>query len=240
MEEHAVDIELADVWYSPDGKHTVLKNINLQIKHGASVAIIGPSGSGKTTLFKIIARLIKPTRGLVRVRGPRGELERHKMGYIPQQLGLVRSLTALENVLIGAHFRIGFIGTLLGIFPEREVELARKYLSLVGLAHKAEKKVYTLSGGERQRVAIARALMQEPEMILADEFVSNLDIVTAKEIMNVMKEVKGKDTALLIATHDLDLAREYSETTIIIKDGFKIREISSSELTNEKAKEVFT
>lgn len=238
MTEYA--IELCNVWYSPNGNHYTLKNIDLKIKRGACLAFIGPSGSGKTTLFKIITRLLKPRSGSVSVRSIYGELEKHKVGYIPQQLGLVRSLTALENVLIGAHNRIGFAGTLLGVFPKKEMELAAKYLNMVGLVHKADKKVYTLSGGERQRVAIARALMQKPEIILADEFVSNLDIVTAREIMDMMKKVKGKDTTLIIATHDIDLARDYSETTVIIKDGVKIDEMSSDELDRGKVREVFT
>lgn len=232
-------IELSNVWYSPNREHHILKNIDLKIKRGASVAIIGPSGAGKTTLFKIITRLLKPSRGLVSIKGSKGELEKHKVGYIPQQLGLVRSLTALENVLIGAHSRIGIINTLLRVFPEMEVELALNYLNMVCLENKAGKKVYTLSGGERQRVAIARALMQEPDIILADEFVSNLDVVTAKEIMDMMKKVKRKDTTLIIATHDIDLAREYSETTVIIKEGVKIEEINSLELGYSKVKDVF-
>ncbi|MDO9098928.1 MAG: ATP-binding cassette domain-containing protein [Candidatus Methanoperedens sp.] len=238
MEEYAV--ELSNVWYSPDGKHHTLKNIDLKIKRGASTALIGPSGSGKTTLFKIITRLLKPDSGSVCIRGGSGELEKHKVGYIPQQLGLVRSISALENVLIGAHSRIGFAGALLGVFPKREVELATEYLKLVGIAHKADRKVYTLSGGERQRVAIARTLMQEPEIILADEFVSNLDIVTAREIMDMMTKIKGKDTTLIIATHDIDLARDYSETTVIMKDGARIGEISSGELDQDKVRDVFT
>lgn len=238
MEEYAVEIR--NVWYSPDGKHHTLKKIDLKIKRGASTALIGPSGSGKTTLFKIITRLLKPCSGSVCIKGSSGELEKHKVGYIPQQLGLVRSRTALENVLIGAHSRIGFTSTLLGVFPKREVELAFKYLNMVGIAHKADRKVYTLSGGERQRVAIARALMQEPEIILADEFVSNLDIVTAREIMDMMTKIKGKDTTLIIATHDIDLARDYSETTVIMKDGSKIGEISSGDLEQDKVRDVFT
>lgn len=238
MEEYAV--ELRNVWYSPNGDHHTLKNIDLKIRRGACLALIGPSGSGKTTLFKIITHLIKPCSGSVIIRGNGGFLKKDKIGYIPQQLGLVRSLTALENVLIGAHSRIGLAGTLLGAFPEKEVELAAKYLNMVGIGHKAGKKVYTLSGGERQRVAIARALMQRPEIILADEFVSNLDIVTAREILDMMKRLKGEDTTLIIATHDIDLARHYSETAVVVKDGVKVMEISSGEIDREKVKCVFT
>src|SRR4030067_3820225 len=88
MEEYAV--ELRNVWYSPDrGNHT-LKNIDLKIKRGASIGLIGPSGSGKTTLFKIITRLLKPCSGAVCIKVSSGELEKHKIGYLPPQLGLGR------------------------------------------------------------------------------------------------------------------------------------------------------
>ncbi|KCZ70851.1 ABC-type phosphate/phosphonate transport system, ATPase component [Candidatus Methanoperedens nitroreducens] len=238
MAEYAV--ELHNVWYSHNGSNHILKDIDLKVKRGALLALIGPSGSGKTTLLKIICRLIRPCSGSISIRGSNGDLERHEVGYIPQQLGLVRGLTALENVLVGAHSRIGFAGTLLGVFPEKEIELAMKYLDMAGIAGKADKKVYTLSGGERQRVAIARALMQEPEIILADEFVSNLDIVTAKEIMDMMKKIKEKDTTLVIATHDISLARDYCDMTVIIKNGVKIDEICSYELDYDRVRDIFT
>jgi len=233
-------VELHNVWYSHNGSNHILKDIDLKVKRGALLALIGPSGSGKTTLLKIICRLIRPCSGSISIRGSNGDLERHEVGYIPQQLGLVRGLTALENVLVGAHSRIGFAGTLLGVFPEKEIELAMKYLDMAGIAGKADKKVYTLSGGERQRVAIARALMQEPEIILADEFVSNLDIVTAKEIMDMMKKIKEKDTTLVIATHDISLARDYCDMTVIIKNGVKIDEICSYELDYDRVRDIFT
>jgi phosphonate transport system ATP-binding protein len=238
MPEYA--IELGNVWYSPTGGNHILKGIDIKIKQGACVAFIGPSGSGKTTLFKIISRLIKPDEGSVSLHGLHGELKKEKVGYIPQQLGLVRSKTALDNALIGAHSRTGFADTILGIFPAKEVERAMRCLEMVNISHKANQKVHNLSGGERQRVAIARALMQEPEVILADEFVSNLDIVTARDVLDMMKKVKGKDITLIISTHDINLARDYSETTVILKDGIKIDEISSSELDHNKIKEVFT
>lgn len=233
-------VELYNVWYSPNGGEHTLKDINLRIRRGSTTALIGPSGSGKTTLFKMIARLLKPDSGSVHINGRYGDLEKHRLGYIPQQLGLVRSRTALENVLIGAHSRISSKDTLLGIFPKQEVKLAMEYLKMVGIEDKAERKVFALSGGERQRVAIARALMQKPEIILADEFVSNLDIVTAREIMDMIIEIKEKETTLILATHDISLARDYSETTIIMNGGVRIEEISSKNLEQDKVKDVFT
>lgn len=237
---HEFAVEIRDIWYSPNGGEPILKGIDLNIKRGSCTALIGPSGSGKTTLFKMIGRLIKPNKGSISLHGKNNDLKKEKVGYIPQQLGLVKSKTALENVLIGGHSRIGFIDTMLGVFPKKEVDGAMKFLEMVNLLHKAHEKVHNLSGGERQRVAISRALMQGPDVILADEFVSNLDIVTAREIMEMMLKVKGKDITLIISTHDISLARDFSETTVIIKNGIKIDEINSNELENNKIKEVFT
>lgn len=238
--EYAVELE--GVSYSYDTKNYVLRDFNLKVKQGAFLALIGPSGSGKTTLFRIITGLVKPNSGSVKVLGAaKDEIEkvRRRIGYIPQQLGLVRSLTAIENVLIGAHDRISLPCAMLGAFPKSEVEFARECLSLVGMEHKAKEKVHALSGGERQRVAIARALAQKPAIILADEFVSNLDVVRAREIMHLVKDVKSRNTTVIFSTHDIALARDYTETAVVVKDGRKLAEVCSSKLSYDVVEDMF-
>lgn len=237
-------VELEGVSYSYDNKTCVLRDFNLKIKQGTFLALIGPNGSGKTTLFRLITGLVKPSKGWIKVLSvtPDGDFTekiRHRIGYIPQQLGLVRSLSALENVLIGAHDRISIWRAMMGIFPKSEIDFAKECLSLVGMEHKAEKKVHTLSGGERQRVAIARALAQKPLMILADEFASNIDVVGTREIMELLQKVKSRDTTLVISTHDIALAREYAETAVVVKDGRKVAEMRANKLTYDAVEMLF-
>ena len=142
----------------------------------------------------------------------------HKIGYIPQNLGLIKNSTVLENVLIGALPRVSGFNSFFKKFSNSEIDNAKKILKQVGLQGKAERKVYMLSGGEKRRVAIARALVQKPEIILADEIVSELDHVTAREIMEVLAEAQAtmKLTAIMVH-HDLQLALEYADRVAVIK-----------------------
>jgi phosphonate transport system ATP-binding protein len=149
-----------------------------------------------------------------------------KIGYIPQSLGLVKNISVLENILIGALPRIGKLKSMFKIFPEEEIHEAHKILKLVRLDDKAERKAYMLSGGEKRRVAIARALMQKPDILLADEIVSELDHVTARDIMDLIADaqVKFNLTAIMVH-HDIQLALEYANRVAVIDKGEKILEI---------------
>jgi phosphonate transport system ATP-binding protein len=149
-----------------------------------------------------------------------------KIGYIPQSLGLVKNITVLENVLIGSLPRIGKLNSLLKKFPESEIQEAEKIIKLVGLGGKSERKAYMLSGGEKRRVAIARALMQKPILLLADEIVSELDQVTAREIMDLVADAQQRlNLTAVMVHHDMQLALEYANRVAVIKEGRKILEI---------------
>jgi len=149
-----------------------------------------------------------------------------KIGYIPQSLGLVKNITVLENVLIGSLPRIGKLNSLLKKFPESEIQEAEKIIKLVGLEGKSERKAYMLSGGEKRRVAIARALMQKPILLLADEIVSELDQVTAREIMDLVADAQRRlNLTAVMVHHDMQLALEYANRVAVIKEGQKILEI---------------
>jgi phosphonate transport system ATP-binding protein len=149
-----------------------------------------------------------------------------KIGYIPQNLGLVKNLNVLENTLIGSLPRVDKLKSIFKIFPDKEIDEANKILHMVGLEDKTCRKAYQLSGGEKRRVAIARALMQKPNILLADEIVSELDHVTAIEIMELISEAKRRInlTAIMIH-HDMNLALEYADRVAVIKEGEKILEI---------------
>jgi phosphonate transport system ATP-binding protein len=139
---------------------------------------------------------------------------------------LVKNITVLENILIGALPRIGKVQSLLKRFPKEELDEAKRILKLVGLENKENRKAYTLSGGEKIRVAIARALIQKPTLLLADEIVSELDHVTAREIMNLIADAqKTMNLTAIMVHHDMQLALEYADRVAVIKDGEKILEI---------------
>ena len=226
-------VQMNDVWASYDSKNYSLKGVNLSIERGTNYVVIGQSGSGKSTLLKLMNGMMKPSKGTIKIdyktpniHDSNFKLMMSKIGYIPQSLGLVKNLSVLENTLIGSLPRIGKLKSFFKMFPEEEIDEAKKILRLVGLEGKFHRKAYMLSGGEKRRVAIARALMQKPEILLADEIVSELDHVTAVEIMDLIKDAQEKFalTAIMVH-HDIQLALEYANRVAVIQEGEKILEI---------------
>ena len=226
-------IQMNDVWASYDSKNYVLKEISLSIDRGVNYAIVGQSGSGKSTLLKLINGMMLPSKGVVKfdyqtpnMTDKKFKPMLSKIGYIPQSLGLIKNVSVLENILIGSLPRISSIKSLFKIFPENELQEAERILKLVGLEDKASRKAYMLSGGEKRRVAIARALMQKPDILLADEIVSELDHVTAKEIMDLVSDAQRRlNLTAVMVHHDMQMALEYANRVAVIKEGQKILEI---------------
>jgi phosphonate transport system ATP-binding protein len=205
----------------------VLQGIDLDANGGEVTMALGLSGSGKTTLLKLCKGLLAPQRGTVDVLGSRvrpavgrGRLD-PRVAYIPQQLGLVRALSAMENVLTGALARVPLLPSLVQAMPDDIRRRATALLSDMGLAAHADTTVFELSGGERQRVAIARALMQEPSVILADEFISDLDPVTGATIMRIVRDVASRGVAVVMTTHEMDVVRSHADHVVVIKHGRK-------------------
>ena len=226
-------VQMNDISASYDSKNYVLKNIRMSVDRGSNYAIVGQSGSGKSTLLRLINGMMNPSKGKIMVdyQTPNTSDKKfkslmHKIGYIPQNLGLIKNSTVLENILIGALPRVGGFNSFFKRFSDLEIDNAKKILKQVGLQDKENRKIYMLSGGEKRRVAIARALVQKPEIILADEIVSELDHVTAREIMDVLAEAQATmNLTAIMVHHDLQLALEYADRVAVIKEGEKILEI---------------
>ncbi len=226
-------IQMNNVWTSYDSKNFVLEGINLSIDRGTNYAIIGQSGSGKSTLLKLMNGMMIPSKGTIKIdyvspnmNDKKFKNMMHTIGYIPQSLGLVKNITVLENTLLGALPRLTKTQSLLKRFPEHEIQEAKRILNLVGLSGKENRKAYMLSGGEKRRVAIARALMQKPSILLADEIVSELDYVTAHEIMDLIADAqKQMNLTAIMVHHDMQLALEYANRVAVIREGQKILEI---------------
>ena len=226
-------IQMNKVWTSYDAKNFALKDINLSIDRGTNYAIVGQSGSGKSTLLKLINGMMNPSKGQVKfdyqtpnTKNKNFKKVMSKIGYIPQNLGLVRNISVMDNVMIGSLPRIGKFKSFFKTFPEDEIHEAEKIIKLVGLHGKEDRKAYMLSGGEKRRVAIARALMQKPIVLLADEIVSELDHVTAREIMDLVADAQDRyNLTAVMVHHDINLGLEYANRVAVIKDGYKILEI---------------
>ena len=203
----------------------VLKDVSLSIPAGKHTVIMGPSGTGKTTLLRVLAGLLKPNTGQVRVFGqPTQELKPRELsalvGYVPQQLGLVRNLSALDNVLMGSLGRLSDSRALLGLFPRDEIEKARAALEMMGIGHKSSAQVFHLSGGERQRVAIARTLLQRPRIVVADEFASDLDLALASEILTrIRRAAEQEEITFIMSMHRIGLARQFGDAVLALRNG---------------------
>lgn len=231
------------VRFAHPGAAPLLKGVSFTVPAGC-FALLGPSGAGKTTLLKMLAGFLRPQQGRIRVLGHPLERRmppelRRQVGYIPQQLGLVRGLTALENTLLGFLGSHGGLGPLLGRFPPAAVRQAEQYLAWLGLANKAGEQVMHLSGGQRQRVAIARTLMQAPRLILADEFVSDLDLVSAGHILGLMRQLCAeKGFTLIMSLHDLELVRGFADQAAVLKEGCMICQDLAGAMTDQRIREI--
>jgi phosphonate transport system ATP-binding protein len=215
-----VQLRLEDVWFSYRNPVDVLRGVNIAFSSGEVTMVLGRSGSGKTTLLKVAAGLLKPKRGRVVAVDDSGvELSDPRIGYIPQGIGVVGNMSVLENVLLGAFDRSPKAWALLGRFPREEVERAEEVLELLGLGDVVWKRARELSGGQKQRVAIARSLMHGSELVLADEFVSQLDPLTAIEVLELVRRLRSRGVGFAITTHDVHLVPRYADRVAVLREG---------------------
>ena len=198
------------------GRRRVLDGVSATVDAGEVLAVRGPSGSGKTTLLNLVAGLLEPEAGALRLtvggdtfalhtldEAGRTGVRRSHMGYVFQFFNLVPTLTVKENVLLPLELNRR------GDLTDRA--LAR--LADLGLGDRPDAFPEELSGGERQRVAIARALAHEPVLVLADEPTGNLDADNAALVAELLwREVRRLDGGLIIATHDTDIAGRADRT----------------------------
>ena len=234
------------IWFAYRQDQWILQDVTLEVPPCSFLTVIGSSGSGKTTLVKVLAGLLQPQRGRVDLLGSdtcqrecaRPEF-RQQVGYIPQQLGLVRSSTALDNVMMGALGRTTGVRHLLGLYPAAEVDQAMQYLAALGIAHKAGESVFRMSGGERQRVAIARTLLQKPKVIFADEFVSDLDLPRAAQVLESMRDLCQREgIAFVINLHEIPLVQELGDQVIMLRGGNIVYRGAAASLNMQMVREV--
>lgn len=201
----------------------VLKDINLQVPAGTSLAIVGASGAGKSTLLHILGGLDQPDQGEVFVDGKslwemtereRGDLRNASMGFIYQFHHLLPEFTAMENVAMPLLIR----GEPTAVAAQKATDM----LEIVGLGQRLDHKPGELSGGERQRAAVARALVGRPACILGDEPTGNLDERIAKQVFDQLLELNTElKTSLILVTHDMRLAAKMNQQFELHLGGLK-------------------
>jgi putative ABC transport system ATP-binding protein len=216
----ALDLDgVRKVYGTGDSAVVALDHATLEVGGNEIVVLLGPSGSGKTTLLSIAGGLLSPSEGRVVVGGhditqysakQLTKFRRDQVGFVFQQVNLVPFLTARENLLVVSELAHEQRGA---------ADRADQLLDELGLASRARSLPGQLSGGERQRVAIGRALMNRPSLILVDEPTSALDTRLGEQVMElIVREVKGRDTAAVIVTHDRRMTH-YADRTVEITDG---------------------
>jgi phospholipid/cholesterol/gamma-HCH transport system ATP-binding protein len=215
-------IEVVDLRKGFDGRE-VLRGLSFTVPKGVRLVIMGGSGSGKTVCLRLIAGLIRPDAGAIRVFGRNIEHlseeallpVRRRMGYVFQGAALFDSLTVYDNVAYALHEHTSLVESVVA-------ERVRHLLSLVGLeADVLDKLPGELSGGMRKRVGIARALAIEPEVMLFDEPTAGLDPTNSKLVAELIAEIGGTgvcDTAVIL-THDIELANTVADRMAILIDG---------------------
>ncbi|ADZ84835.1 MULTISPECIES: ABC transporter ATP-binding protein [Cellulosilyticum] len=233
-----VIIETKGLWKSfdlGDEKIHILKDINLTIEKGGFYSIMGPSGSGKSTLLYLLGGLDKPSEGSIKVNGKElmtmkdqeeSIMRRRDMGFVFQFYNLIPNLTVEENIMLP----ILLDGKKLKDYKERLEELLEK----VGLTARRKYTPRELSGGQQQRVAIARSLMSNPNLILADEPIGNLDSKTGIEIMELLQRINKEEGKTIVqVTHSRESAN-YGTHLIVVKDG----QISKLETGNNEVRKI--
>ena len=200
-------VELGKTYRDARREIVVLDGLALSVAADEWLAIVGASGAGKSTLLNLLGGLDTPSTGEVSVAGQslsrmseneRSQWRNQRLGFVFQMHHLLPEFTALESVAMPAR---------IGGAPKQEAEAkAKALLEQLGLAERLSHRPAALSGGERQRVAIARALVNEPACVLMDEPTGNLDPDTAEQVLAAMSELRDRDTAFVVVTHDPAIA----------------------------------
>ncbi len=229
------------------GDKVLLGPLDLRVPRGQRVALIGPSGAGKTTLLRLIAGVLWPSAGTVRVLGmTTGQLRgralanlRRQVGFLHQQDNLVPGLRVAHNVLMGRLGHWSLLRSLWSLVWPQQIEVAHAALQRVELGNRLWALPDELSGGEQQRVAIARLLVQAPRILLADEPVSALDIRLGRDVIRLLLGIAAGNTTTITSLHSLDLLAEGFDRVLALRGGRLVFDGPPSQLSRELLHEVY-
>lgn len=191
-----------------------LKSVSFEVSEGEIFGVIGVNGAGKTTLIRILTTMLRPTSGSTQVYGidPMEDPEavRSLIGVLPQDSGLYEEFSIREN--------LNFIAKMQGIPKEQRLKKIEDVAQTLGLSDRIDQKVGTLSGGLKQRAMIARTLVGDPKILFLDEPTTGLDVLVARKVRQVIKEL-SKNMTIFLASHNMYEAYQLCSRMAIIKDG---------------------
>ena len=219
-------VEVNDVWRAFGGV-PALSGVTLSVPHGQVTALVGPNGAGKTTLLLILASLLRPDRGQVRVAGidpavdPRGV--RTRMGWMPDSFGVYDQLTVREY--------LRFFGDAYGLSRSQVDDRSAELLTLIHLAEYATQPVHVLSRGQKQRLALARALIHRPTVLLLDEPASGLDPRSRVELRDILRGLAAEGVAVLVSSHILTELEEIADRVVLVAKGRTVGDHTLAELS---------
>jgi zinc/manganese transport system ATP-binding protein len=196
----------------------VLKDVNVQVYPGEFIGLIGANGAGKSTLLKVILGLLQPTKGKVNVLGNKVEKAKNLIGYVPQKIFLDPNIPLRGRDLVA----LGLDGHKFGIplLNKKRKSLVNEMLEAVDALRYADSPVGKLSGGEQQRLLIAQALLTNPKILLLDEPLSNLDIKSAYEVIDLVSRIgRERGVAVILVAHDMNPLLGAMNKVLYLADG---------------------
>ncbi len=211
--------DLTKAYRTSDVETTALSHINLEVNPGEFIAVMGPSGCGKSTLLNVLGMLDSPDAGVYEFAGENvagysesrlADIRKQNIGFIFQSFNLVDELTVAENVMLPLLYQ--------KVAAAERDERVQRVLERVGIAHRAEHRPQQLSGGQQQRVAVARAVITNPKLILADEPTGNLDSTNGEEVLELLNQLNGDGTTIIMVTHDQGHA-DHASRVVNMLDG---------------------
>lgn len=200
------------------GEHLVLKNVNINVYPGEFIGLIGANGAGKSTLLKVILGLLQPSSGKVTISYDKLNVRKHLIGYVPQKIFLDSNIPLRSRDLVA----LGIDGHKFGIsfFNKKKERIVNEILKAVDAERYADEPVGKLSGGEQQRLLIAQALLTNPKILLLDEPLSNLDIKSAYEMINLISRIsKERNIAVILVAHDMNPLLGVMDRVVYLADG---------------------
>ncbi len=222
--------------YGGRRRRVVLDRVSVELSAGEMVAVLGPNGAGKSTLLRTLAGMLPALGGELEIEGqslaslsPRQRARR--IGVVLPERVAPGMLRGFDLVALGRYPRTGWSGRL----GTEDLEVARRMIGAVGAAHLAGRDVATLSDGERQRLMIARALAQEPGILILDEPTAYLDLPGRVGVMHLLARLAGEGSAVLISTHDLDLALRTAGRVWLLDHDGELRSGTPGELLRDGA-----